>query len=120
VVEEDELVSLARDESATHHRAVVEETAAEIRRVLAVVEAANYERAPNIPELEGHQDLVVYLGHEKRPAVGAGAKLGNPSPGGLVVVVEPWELQLDPRLVVGIVVIRDLGDDDPIDGCPAR
>src|SRR5207245_9977447 len=55
VVEEDELVSLARDESATHHRAVVEETAAEIRRVLAVVEAADHERAPNIPELEGHQ-----------------------------------------------------------------
>src|SRR5438477_3125102 len=82
VVEEDELVSLARDESATHHRAVVEETAAEIRRVLAVVEAANHERAPNIPELEGHQDLVVYLGHEKRPAVGAGAKLGNPRPVG--------------------------------------
>src|SRR5207245_6287120 len=39
VVEEDELMSFARDQPAAHHLAVVEEAAAEVGSVLSVVKA---------------------------------------------------------------------------------
>src|SRR3989454_9996365 len=74
VVKENELMALARDEPAPLHLAVVEEAASQVGGVLAVVEAAHDIRPPNVPELEGHQDLVVDFRDPDGAAVGARAQ----------------------------------------------
>src|SRR5438128_7233005 len=107
VIEEDELVALARNDAASLDLAVVEEAAAQVRRVLPVVEAAHHIGPPNIAELEGDQDFIVDLRNEDRAAVRPGAELGDAGPVRLVVVVQPGELELDPGVVVRVVVVRD-------------
>src|SRR6267378_4417977 len=75
VVEEDELVPLARDEATPLDLAVVEQPAALVGRVYAVVEVADHVRPANVAMLEGDEDLVIDLGNPQRTAVGPGAQL---------------------------------------------
>src|SRR5439155_23520757 len=80
VIEEAELVAFARNHAPPLDLAVVEETAPQVRRVLAVVEAANDIGPPDIAELEGDQHLIVDFGDPDRTAVRPGAELGDASP----------------------------------------
>src|SRR5207248_7095505 len=93
VIEEDELVTFARNDAASLDLSVVEDATAQVRGVLPVVEAAHNIRPPDIAEFEGDQDFVVDLGNEDRAAVRPGAELGDPSPIRLVVIIEPGELE---------------------------
>src|SRR5213078_602119 len=56
------------------------------------------------------------LRNEDRAAVRPGAELGDADPVRLVVVVQPGELELDPGVVVRVVVVRDQRYYDAVDG----
>src|SRR5216683_1750397 len=115
VLKEHELVSLAGHEPVAFHLALVEKPVAEVRLVLAVVEAADDERPADVAVLEGNKHLVAHLGDEDRARVGTGAELSDPRPVRLVVVRQPGKLDFDAPELVLVVVLGHDAHDHPVD-----
>ena len=80
IVEEQHEMTLARGKATTHDLPVVEQRAAEVGGVLAVVQTAHHERPADVAEFEGDQYLVVDLRHEQGAAVRPRAQLGDARP----------------------------------------
>src|SRR5262245_1260471 len=114
VLEEHELVALARDEAVALYLALVEASIAQVRLVLAVPQTSDDKRPANVALLEGNKYLVAHFRDEDRARVGSRSEHRDAGPVGFVAVRQPRELDLDATQLLRVVVLGDDADDHPV------